>query len=105
MIMTVPVQSAKREVYTAERRSSPSTQTLWNLFLYSMSFRLGMQVTEVMVVPSGLYGETGYYVCPRCSITMEREFMAYCDRCGQRLDWKHYKKAKVIYPGKPNTES
>ena len=105
MTMALSAQNAKRTAYTVEHKLSLPAQTLWDLFLYPISFRLGMQVTEVMVIPSGLYGETGYYVCPRCSITMEREFMAYCDRCGQRLDWKHYKKAKVIYPGKPNTES
>ena len=103
--MALSAQNVKRTAYTAEHKLSFSTQTLWDLFLYSISFRLGMQVTEVMVISSGLYGETGYYVCPRCSITMEREFMAYCDRCGQRLDWKYYKKAKVIYPCNPNANT
>ena len=37
-----------------------------------------------------------HYICPRCGITMEREFMSYCDRCGQCLGWKHYKKAVII---------
>lgn len=58
------------------------------------SYRLQMPVTEVMVFPYG----NGYYVCPRCHITLEREFMAFCDRCGQHLGWRGYKKAKVIYP-------
>ena len=39
------------------------------------------------------YRDASYYICPRCSITMEREFMAYCDRCGQCLSWKNYRKA------------
>ena len=42
------------------------------------------------------YRDTRYYICPRCNITMEREFMAYCDRCGQCLNWKQYKKAVVM---------
>ena len=37
-------------------------------------------------------------VCPRCKTTMEREYMAYCDRCGQCLDWRGLKKAQVVYP-------
>ena len=52
------------------------------------SYRESMRVTHYRQ-----YRNTGYYMCPRCSITMEREFMAYCDRCGQCLSWKHYKKA------------
>lgn len=63
------------------------------------SYRKGMIVNEVMVYNTW-FGKTGYYVCPRCKITMDREFMSFCDRCGQKLDWKYYRKAKVIYPGK-----
>ena len=62
------------------------------------SYRKGMLVNEVMVFDTW-FGTTGYYVCPRCKITMEREFMSFCDRCGQKLDWKYYRKAKVVYPG------
>lgn len=58
-----------------------------------------MLVNEVMVFNTW-FGKTGYYVCPHCKITMDREFMSFCDRCGQKLDWKYYKKAKVVYPGK-----
>lgn len=75
-------------------------QIYLELLLYQFSYRVGMRVTEVMVFKSSFTGETGYYVCPRCRITLEREFMCFCDRCGQRLDWKGYKKAKVVYPGK-----
>ena len=42
------------------------------------------------------YQATVYYVCPRCNVTMEREFMAYCDRCGQCLSWMNYKKMIMI---------
>ena len=105
MTMFPPSQDMRKKTFPAKQRLSLSPLTLWNLLLFFMSYRMGMRVAEVMVIPSGLYGETGYYVCPRCSITMEREFMAYCDRCGQKLDWKHYKKAKVIHPGKSNAKT
>ena len=62
------------------------------------SYRMGMIVNEVMVFDTW-FGKAGYYVCPRCKITMDREFISFCDRCGQKLDWKYYKKAKVIYQG------
>ena len=55
------------------------------------SYRIPMQVTKLRK-----YRATVYYICPRCNITMEREFMAYCDRCGQYLSWKNHKKAVVI---------
>lgn len=54
-------------------------------------YRTPMQVTKLRK-----YRTTAYYICPRCSITMEREFMAYCDRCEQCLDWKNYRKVEVI---------
>ena len=55
------------------------------------SYRMPMLVTHLRK-----YLTTAYYICPRCSIAMEREFMAYCDRCGQCLDWKNYKKVALI---------
>lgn len=80
--------------------SLPRTSLKW--LLYQASYRVGMRVTEMIVYQSAFGGQTGYYRCPRCHITMDREFMAFCDRCGQHLDWKDYQKAKVIYPGKQN---
>jgi len=71
----------------------------WNLLIILFSYRLQMPITEVMVFPDG----NGYYVCPRCHITVEREFMSFCDRCGQHLGWKGYKKARKIYPGQHNS--
>lgn len=71
---------------------------LFRLLLYLTSFRAPMAVTEVMIFHDAFLGETGYYVCPRCHITMEREFMSFCDRCGQRLDWKQYRRTKRVYP-------
>ena len=55
------------------------------------SYRKPALVTHLRI-----YGTTVYYICPNCNITMEREFMSFCDRCGQRLNWKEYKKALVI---------
>ncbi len=40
--------------------------------------------------------QDGYYVCPRCGCLLDREFIRFCDRCGQRLDWSDYKKVIII---------
>ena len=54
------------------------------------SYRSPMLVTHLR-----LYKTTSFYICPR-GITLEREFMSYCDRCGQCLDWKCYRKAVIV---------
>ncbi|MBQ8202947.1 MAG: helix-turn-helix transcriptional regulator [Clostridia bacterium] len=42
-------------------------------------------------------GDLGYFpICPNCNITLEREYQAYCDRCGAKLSWKQYDKAEII---------
>ena len=46
--------------------------------------------------PAGL---TTFPVCPACMATLEREGQNFCDHCGQRLDWRWYKHAQIIYPG------
>ncbi len=28
-----------------------------------------------------------YPLCPLCKSPLDREYMAYCDRCGQKLSW------------------
>ena len=38
-----------------------------------------------------------YPVCPRCAISLDREYQRFCDRCGQRLGWQGYKKARIIH--------
>ncbi len=56
----------------------------------ALEYRSPMRITELYIGRSG----NGYYVCPRCKITLERDFAAYCDRCGQCLSWSQRKKAK-----------
>ena len=75
-----------------------SSDEILRVLVFLASYRQGMPVTELVVFPSG-HSKTGYYRCPRCRITMEREFMSYCDRCGQHLSWKGYRKARKVYPG------
>lgn len=69
---------------------------LWFRSLYRhLSYRTPMMVTQMRIF-SGQH-TFGYYICPRCHMTMDREFMAYCDRCGQCLDWTDYEKVVIIH--------
>ena len=61
-----------------------------------IGWRVPMLVTELKVFPE-CRGQPAYYVCPRCGLSMEREFMSFCDRCGQRLNWQSCRNAKIIY--------
>lgn len=60
-------------------------------------FRIPMEVREC-IVHHGLYGFTTYPICPRCQQSFEREYQAFCDRCGQKLCWKGYSGSKTILP-------
>ena len=37
------------------------------------------------------YKDATYPICPRCGITIEREYVAFCSQCGQRLYWELFK--------------
>lgn len=65
----------------------------------SVSYRNPMQISEIIIYHDSYLGYVGNYICPRCKASLERDFMSFCDRCGQKLSWKNYKKAKRIYPG------
>ena len=54
--------------------------------LDSLSYRLPCFVTKAKQLTSGYY----YAICPRCNITLERDYANYCDRCGQHLSWVFY---------------
>lgn len=65
-----------------------------SLFYVLLSYRSKAKICEVMH-----RGDGGYYLCPRCRTSLDRDFQCYCDLCGQHLDWAGYRKAKVIFPG------
>ena len=64
----------------------------------ALRYRRPMMACEVMVF-SGARGTYGCAVCPRCGLTGEREYMVYCDRYGQYLDWRDFKNVTIVYPG------
>lgn len=62
-------------------------------FTDAVSYRVPLLVTKVIA-----YSNTTYPVCPRCTVSLEREYVSFCDRCGQKLNWNFLEHAKVIYP-------
>lgn len=67
--------------------------TLMDFFLDAVSYRVELPVTQMLYYSSM---ESGYPLCPRCDTAIEREYMQYCDRCGQKLGWDSWEDAEVI---------
>ena len=56
-------------------------------------YRLPLPVTAVLMLN---HGDT-FPICPRCDRTLDREYMNYCDRCGQHLGWDLFHLARVVH--------
>ena len=52
----------------------------------ALDYRTPCSVTEFHMRQGNVYP-----VCPRCAAPLDREFVSYCDRCGQQLDWSKYR--------------
>ena len=63
------------------------------LFTEVITYRVPMHVTKVIA-----YTNSVYPICPRCEVSLEREYMSFCDRCGQKLNWDFFDHAKIIRP-------
>ena len=61
-------------------------------FFHAVSYRIPLPVVEVVVFRSG----DGYCVCPRCDSLLDREYMRFCDCCGQHLAWEMLDFARVV---------
>ena len=66
-----------------EQRARPE---LMEILMCALLYRIPKKVTQVRVYTRG----SCYPVCPSCASSLDREYMAFCDRCGQRLDWDEY---------------
>ena len=55
-------------------------------------YRIPLPIREVLQYHDG----NCYPICPRCDRTIEREYMSFCDRCGQRLAWDFFDFASII---------
>ena len=59
------------------------------------AYRVPMQIRRYLRHGSG----DAYPLCPRCEKPMEREFVCFCDKCGQRLGWDRLNQARFIQAG------
>ena len=59
--------------------------------LVQCKYRVPLEITEIAVH----YDRSSFPVCPRCKISIDREYQSYCDRCGQKLAWNLYYNDKV----------
>lgn len=68
--------------------------TKWrnNPYVSAHLYRIPMPVKEMIQYKNG----DCYPVCPRCGVSMEREYVHFCDRCGQRLAWNDFEYARVV---------
>lgn len=57
----------------------------------AVTYRLPLPVEEVVVLKLG----ECYPRCPRCGESIDREYMCYCDRCGQKLGWRGFSYGKI----------
>lgn len=64
-------------------RSHGSRKADQILIQLAVTYRTPLSVTERFCLANG----NEYPVCPRCHISLDREYMNFCDRCGQALDW------------------
>ena len=58
----------------------------------AVSYRMPLAVTKILLLPN----KEIFPVCPRCNITLEREYQRFCDRCGQHLDWDYFDDAEIV---------
>ncbi len=58
-----------------------------------ITYRIPMEIQQLRYYT---YNHTSYAVCPRCRISLDREYIRFCDVCGQRLSWKNYGNVIVI---------
>ena len=72
--------------------------------LEQLSYRRPMRVTAIVYFPQ-CHPPVSFPRCPRCEITMEREYQSYCDRCGQQLSWRGYGKHTTVIIIQPRDQS
>ena len=69
----------------------PTTKPHSTSFLTAVSYRIPCPVTALLQFPDG----NCYPICPRCLLTLDREYIQFCDRCGQHLSWHTFPVAQL----------
>ena len=60
-----------------------------------LAYRKPKRVRTVICFSSSSNGM--FAVCPTCNRLLDREYMGYCDVCGQKLCWRDIEHAEIIY--------
>ena len=82
------------ELRTKGLRLPRLTLFLMKKLYEASSYRRPMTVREYILYQGTFFRESAYFICPRCDVTMEREYQTYCDRCGQCLGWSRIHQVK-----------
>ena len=82
-----------------EQEQSGTLTDLSVLFQLMITYRIPMAVNGVFVLRH-FPEDHVYYRCPRCQQLLEREYVAYCSRCGQCLEWHSKRNIKQSSPSK-----
>lgn len=56
-------------------------------------YRQTLEISEIVCLKRS---QVLFYICPRCNRVIDREFMRFCDSCGQKLSWNKINKVEVI---------
>lgn len=65
--------------YMTDQEISLFRRQICICMLSAVNYRVALQVQD--------HTTHGYAICPRCRIPLDRDYQAYCDRCGQHLKW------------------
>lgn len=60
-------------------------------------------VLDYTLIPSDM-GDSLYYLCPTCRIPLPREYMHFCDHCGQHLGWITHLRCRRKTPHDPGSQ-
>ena len=99
----IPQKHTSREHSQIQWLSGNPGAARWATFLFKYIFRYAayrfpLPITEYILYCDTFFQDSIYYYCPRCNITLERDYQAFCDRCGQKLDWRRIDKARHRFP-------
>ena len=90
-------EKGARAILAVREQAQPGTLADFSAFFHLLvTYRVPMMVKDMLIFRR--YPENDiYYRCPRCQKLLSRDFLAYCDSCGQCLDWRGYRKARRTY--------
>ncbi len=57
----------------------------------AVSYRIAIPIREICVCRN----DDCFPICPRCDQAMDREYMAFCDCCGQKINWQTLPMARI----------